>query len=774
MSNRNDYSAIGRKTAKVDAVAKVTGAARFATDIYMPGMLWAKVLRSPLPHARILSINTEKARSLPGVAAVLTAEDLPDARYGALVLDMGIFARGKVRYIGDAVAAVAAVDEATAVKAIALIEVEYQPLPAVFDPLEAIRPDAPVIHEELAGYTTLFERTQRAMQGNVNYQAEIICGDVEAGFAQSDAVFEETYVVQKQHPSYMEPNSTVALVDSDGRLVIYNSTQRPHINQSILSHLLGIPISHIRVVPCHVGGAFGGKNRTLSEPTAAALALKTRRPVRLTFSHEEEFASATTRHSGVIAMKTGVKKDGTLVASEIKMYYDCGAYAPTPNAVWLGAICSTGPYRIPNVKVEAFSVYTNKMMGGAFRGYGAPQVHFARESQMDAIAHGLNIDPIELRLKNCLVEGDRLHTGQALHSVRVKETLKRARDMAGWKTAKLAPNRALGVSSAIFTCGGFATSSIVRLNMDGTATVATGAMDMGQGLRTVVGQIAAEELGLSSDDVTVIIGDTDATPFDVGIFGDRGTHTAGYAVQLAAADARKQLLAAAADALGVDAANLELRDKTVVERSSPGRSLPYQQVLGGGQYKKGGPIIGKASINLTEQSFDPDVVKGAASKMFSTYTFATNIVEIEVDPQTGVVKVIKAIAVNDCGTVINPDGLVGQIVGGLATGLGYALYEDVIIKDGQVQTPSFLEYRLPTAADMPPIALDTVEEFDRRGPFGAKGVGNVSVINMAPAIANAVYHATGVRVISLPIMPNKIVAGLAANREASRAAPACV
>ena len=762
MGAANGYAVIGKKTPKSDAIAKVTGEARYATDVYLRNMLWARVLRSPLPHARIVRIDTARARALKGVHAVLTAADVPEARYGALVLDMGIFARGKVRYIGEAVAAVAAVDEETAARAVDLIEVEYEPLPAVFDPLEALRPDAPIVHEGLAGYATLFERTARAMRGNVNYQAEIACGDLEAGFAASDFVFEDTYQVQKQHPSYMEPNSTVADVDAEGRLVIYNTTQRPHINQAILASLLGVPIAKIRVMPCHVGGGFGGKNRTLTEPTAAALALKTRRPVRLTFSHEEEFTAATTRHSGVIRLKTGVTKDGTLVASHAELYYDCGAYAPTPNAVWLGAISSSGAYRIPNARVEAYSIYTNKMMSGAFRGYGAPQSNFARESQMDRIARELAIDPFELRLKNCLVEGDRLHSGQPLHSVQVRETLLKAREMVQWKGPRLAPNRALGVACGIFACGGFATSSIVKMNMDGTATVATGAMDMGQGLRTVMRQIAAEVLGLEPDDVTVVIGDTDLTPFDVGIFGDRGTHTAGQAVKLAAEDARDQIRAAAAVSMGVEPSRLALRDRKVVDTAAADRFLHLRDVLGGGQYKKGGPIIGKASINLTEQAFDPEIVRGAASKMFSTYTFATHVAEVEVDPRTGVVKVDRITAVHDCGTVINPDGLRGQIIGGMATGLGYALYEDVVVENGQVQNPSFLECRPPTAVDMPAFEFATVEGFDSKGPFGAKGVGNVSVINIAPAIANAVEHAVGARVTSLPVTPLKVLRALGA------------
>jgi carbon-monoxide dehydrogenase large subunit len=764
MSLQNEYAVVGRTTAKKEAKAKVTGGARFATDVYLRDMLWARVLRSPLAHARIVSIDVERARKLPGVEAVLTADDVPDARYGALVLDMGIFARGKVRYIGEAVAAVAAIDEETAAKAVSLIDVEYEPLPPVFDPLEAMRPDAPLLHEDLPAYKTLFERTARAMTGNVNYHAEIHSGNVDEGFAQADHVFEDTYEIQKQHPSYMEPNSTVAHVDEEGRLIIHNTTQRPHINQAILSSLLGLPISKIRVIPCHVGGGFGGKNRTLSEPTAAALALKTRRPVRYTFSHEEEFTSATTRHGGVVRMKTGVKNDGTLVATQVSLYYDCGAYAPTPNAVWLGAISSSGPYRIPNAKTEAFSIYTNKMMSGAFRGYGAPQTNFARESQMDRIAKHLGLDPIELRLKNCLLPGDSLHTGQPLHSVRIREALIKAREMSKWNEARPAQGRAMGIACGYFACGGFATSAIVKLHMDGTAFVATGAMDMGQGLRTVMAQIAAEELGMSADDLTVAIGDTDLTPFDVGIFGDRGTHTTGLAVQMAAADARNQLLAAAADAMGTKAANLDLRDRTVVDRAS-GRSLSFRDVLGGGQYKKGGPIIGKASINLSETPFDPAIVQGAASRMFSTYTFAVHVVEVDVDRATGEVTVPKVFAVHDCGTVINPDGLKGQIIGGLTTGLGYALYEDVIVDTdqvaGQVRTTSFLDCRMPTSVDMPQIEWAVVEEYDRKGPFGAKGVGNVSVINMAPAIANAVHTAVGARVKSLPITAAKVVDRLA-------------
>ncbi len=750
-----DYSVIGRRIPKIDALAKATGEAKFVPDMYLKGMLWAKVLRSSRSHALIRSINTTKAKSLRGVKAVMTADDVPDARYGTLVLDMGIFARRKVRYIGEAIAAVAAIDEDTASEALALIEVEYEDLPAVFDPLQAMLPEAPILHEGLKGYITHFPRTEKSMTGNVNYQAVIRQGDIERGFTLSDEIFEDTYTTQKVLPSFLEPNASVAAVDQEGRLIVYNTTQRPHVNQAILSYLLNVPISKIRVIPCHVGGGFGGKNRTLSEPTAAVLALKTRAPVRLVFSMEEEFTSATTRHPTVIQVKTGVKKDGTLLASEMNLIYDCGAYAATPNAVWLGAITASGPYRIPHFRLEAFSVYTNKVMSGAFRGYGTPQVTFARESQMDRIARELHIDPVEIRLKNCLKKGDSLVTGQPLVSVNIRDTILEAARRMDWGKPREGKHQALGISCGFCPCGGFATSSIVRMNQDGTAIVSTGAMDMGQGLKTVMAQIVAEELGLSPDDVTVINGDTDLSSFDVGIFGDRGTHTGGMAVKMAASDAKKQILQLASEQL--EAEDLEVKDKKVFVKGHPERFLHFKDVLGGSMYKKGGPVIGKASINPEAAEMDPRTIQGAASRFFSTYTFATNVVEIEIVPESGEISVLRAAGANDCGTVINPDGAEGQMDGGMAIGLGYGLSEEIQVKDGQVLNPGFLEYKIPTALDVPPFFRVIVENYDENGPFGAKGIGNSSVINMAPAIANAVYDAVGVRIRTLPITPEMIL-----------------
>jgi carbon-monoxide dehydrogenase large subunit len=371
---------------------------------------------------------------------------------------MGMFARGKVRYIGEPVAAVAAVDEDTAEEALDLIGVEYDELPAVFDPLEAVGPEAPLVHEASGRYVTLFERTAKSMTGNVNYHAAIARGDVAEGFARSDLVVEDSFRTPKQNPSHLEPNSTLASFDAEGRLLIQNTTQRPHVNQAILAALLEWPSSRIRVSPAYVGGGFGAKNRTLTEPIAAALAVATGLPVRLTLTREEELTASTTRHPAIVRLRTGALRDGTLVASEMELVFDCGAYAPTPNAVWLASSMATGPYRIPHTRLEAFSVYTNKMMSGAFRGYGGPQVAFAREVQLDRLADELDIDPVEIRLKNCLRSGDELHTGQKLSGVNLEGTLREAARQTGWPRGPPA-GRARGGAGADIPGGGGGTAT---------------------------------------------------------------------------------------------------------------------------------------------------------------------------------------------------------------------------------------------------------------------------------------------------------------------------
>jgi len=403
-------------------------------------------------------------------------------------------------------------------------------------------------------------------------------------------------------------------------------------------------------------------------------------------------------------------------------------------------------------------------MLGAFRGYGTPQVTFARESQLDSIAHELKIDPIEMRLKNCLQKGDSLPTGQRLVSVNIEDSIRQSAETIEWKKARKKKNRAFGVSCCFNPCGGFATSCIVRINMDGTVIVSSGGIDMGQGLKTVLAQIVAEELGVTVDDIIVISGDTDSTPYDVGVYGDRGTHTIGMAAKMAAADARTQLLHLAAEQMEADPEDLYLIDLKVFIRGFPGRSLPLKNLFDKKSvYKRGfsdiegKPIIGRASINPYTLPMDERIVEGAASRFFSTYTFASNVAEVEMDPDTGQLTVTRAVGVHDCGTVINPNATEGQIEGGMVIGLGYGLFEEMLIKNGLVLNPSFVDYMIPTAMDVPLLSVGTVDSYDENGPFGAKGVGNPSTSNMASAIANAIFAISGIRVKELPITPEKVL-----------------
>lgn len=763
------FSVVGKSVYRVDALPKVTGEAKYADDMVLPGMLYGKILRSIYPHARILNINTEKAQKLVGVKVCVTAKDIPDERHGTSIRDQGILARGKVRYVGEPVAAVAAIDEDMAQEALELIDIEYEELPAVFDPVEAMSPDAPIIHEDLASYKAFITRTEKSMTGNINFHSINNQGDINQGFRESEIIFDDIFQTPKVHQCYMEPHTALASFDSSSRVTVWTTTQRPHINQVNIAALLKLPMSKIRVIACHVGGAFGAKNRTLIEPICVALAQKSRKPVKLRFSREEEFTSATTRHSSRIRMKTGVKKDGTLVARQVELIYDCGAYAPTSNVLWLGMITAPGPYRIPHVTVEGFSVYTNKTISSAFRGFGTPQTAFAYESQMDIIANELKIDPVEIRLKNCLRQGDSVAIGQKLVSVNVDKTIREATERFKPKGGKKGVHihTGIGIATIIFSCGGFSSSCLVRLNQDGTVIVSSGGVDLGQGLKTVLSQIVAEELGVCLEDIEVVMGDTDSTPFDIGLFGDRGTHTIGLAAIQAAADVKKQLLKMASEYLEANQEDLEILQGKVFVKGAPERYVRLSELAGGlverGQRK--GPIIGKGSVYPDTPIVDVKKVKGSPGRLYPTFSFATNVVEVEVDSETGHVTVLKAIGAHDSGTIINPAGLEGQIMGGMTIGLGYALFEEMKIEKGIVLNPNFLEYKLPLATDIPEMEAFAVESYDESGAFGAKGVGNSSVLAMAPAIANAIFNAVGVRVKQLPITEEKILNALKSRKK---------
>jgi len=758
------FSVIGQSLTRLDVTDKVTGRAVYGTDLRFPDMLHAKVLWSDRPHARIVRIDTSRAKALPGVHAVVTAADAPTERYGVYLRDQLIFAREKVRHIGEPVAAVAAESEEIAARARDLIVVEYEDLPAVFDPLAAMKPDAPIIHPDLESYVSTYSAIH---YGNVCLYTRLSVGDLEAGFAAADHIFEDTFRTQAMHQAYIEPRAVVAGFDFSGKLTIWTSTQQVSTCQAELAAALGLPMTRVRVVAATLGGAFGGKLKTSIEPIVALLAMKTRRHVKLVLTREEEFIAGRPRPPYIITLKTGVKADGTITAKYIRIVADCGGYSDhTLGTVGLAVTFAQGPYHIPNAEVQGYCVYTNNPNFGCMRGYGVTQLTFATESQMDMIADRLGLDPVEFRRRNLAREGDIILSTQALRSVSIRETMEAALRASGWeeKRGKMGRYRGIGMANVILNMGLLASSAMVKLNEDGTANVLTGIVDLGTGSHTALAQIAAEELGLPPEAVTVAAVDSDSSPYDLGSIASRTVFDTGNAVRRAAADARRQLFAMAADWLDVPVEALAVGGGDIYVRDDPDRRVSIRGLCLLSFYVKGGPVIGQGSW-LGEPGFDPPVGEGYPQPPSKSFVFGTHVAEVEVDPETGQVKVERITAAHDVGRAINPLGVVGQIEGGVVQGVGYTLHEEMIIKDGRVQNPSFLDYRVPTILDAPAVQPVIVEVPDEAGPFGAKGLGEPPVIGPAAAIANAIYDAVGVRIQELPITPEKVLQALEALAE---------
>ncbi len=752
-----EYQYIGKSIQKVDSVQKALGTATYINDLSFPKMLWGGVLRSVYPHAKILNIDTSRAERLPGVKAVLCARDLPDCRHGVFIKDEVVFARTKVRFIGEPVAAVAAVDRETAEEALGLIDVEYEELPAVFDPIEAMQPGAPVLHEELDSYFSIFPAVR---EGNVCSKTTLIEGDISRGFQESDIIVEDHFRTQMQHQTYMEPTGAIALVDPSGKIVVYSSTQAIFVTQSRVSEALKIPMSKIRVIAPTVGGGFGGKIETNVQPVCVALALKTNRPVKIILSREEEFMVMHPRHPALLWGRLGLKKDGTFVAREMVNIYDTGAYSDDgPGVTGFGTLMSRGPYRIPHLKLEGYCVYTNKVRTGAFRGFGNPQSAFAAESLIDIAAKELRMDPLELRLKNALVPGDHSVGNQILHSVGIKECLEKASQAVGWKEKK-GKCRGKGIACVNHISGLYTVAALVRINEDGTISLQVGTMDVGQGADTIFVQIAAEVLEVPLDDINLITRDTDATPYSWATSASRLTYTGGNAVRLAAMDAKEQLLNLAAQQFESKKEDLAIQDKKVFVKGSPEIGLTYQQIAEISCWVKGGQIIGKSTYMVETPAFDRTGFIGFPFGTMSAYIFAAQAAEVEVDMETGKVKVIRCSAAHDVGHAIHPQNVEAQIEGGFVQGLGYALSEEMAFDGGKVINPSLAEYKILNARDVPPITPIIVEAHDETGPFGAKGLGEPGLVGVAPAIVNAIYDAIGVRIKELPVTPEKILNGV--------------
>jgi xanthine dehydrogenase molybdenum-binding subunit len=746
-------STIGKSFPKIDAPERVTGKAIYIQDLKLPRMLHAAILRADRVHAKILGIDTSAAEKLPGVRAIITAKDIDNVPFGH-GKDNTALKGDRVRCIRDEIAAVAAESEPIARRACSLIKVEYEDLPAVCSPDEALTPDAPTIHE--------------GKEGNIAFKYHYAHGDIEEGEKESDAIVEQSYQLPFIAHCCLGTSGIVASFDTRGYLTLYSVTQVPYLYRREMAAITGVPAEKIRVIQATIGGGFGSKlDHYPYEPIAVHLARKTGRPVKLVFDRKEEFVASPTRQPTTITVRAGAKRDGTFTFRDISFTHDNGGYtswgATTPFVMMQ---CFSSLYRVPHVRMTGRAVYTNNPYSGAFRGYGNPQATFAVESAIDLLAEKLKIDPLELRLKNAQEAGETTGQGMVLKTCGLKECLTRATDAAGWKekrgrveSGKPHIRRGIGMASMIHVGGGAkiylsdGCGSILKIDDFANATLISGSSEIGQGSETVLAQIVAQELGIALERIKVINNDTDIAPWDVGVHASRTAFIAGNSARLAAGKARTKLLAAAAEQLDADANELDLRGGKVV-RARDGEVLrDLGKVIRAMHFGKRGEVV------VTEHYYEPPSVmqdrefKGDVSP---TYAFATHVAEVEVDMETGVVKVVKLTAAHDVGRVINPLGAEGQIEGGVVQGLGYALSEELKIERGKVTNPSFREYMLMTAPEIPPVEVIFVETDDPEGPYGAKGLAESPIICTAPAVANAVRHATGGAMTRLPLSPERV------------------
>lgn len=759
-----EFSVIGKEIPRADAWLKATGKALYTDDIKLPGMLFGKLLRSPLPHAKIVHIDVSKARSLPGVKCVITGQDIPKVKYGNWRLfpatqDEYALAMDKVRFVGDEVAAVAAIDPDIAAEALQLIKVEYEELPAVFDIESALKEGAPVIHEE--------------SPNNISVTRKIEYGDVEAGFSQAYYIREDTFRVHAVSHAYLEPCSTVAQCDLDGRITIWTSTQTPYIIQCLLASTLGMRENDIRVIKPYVGGGFGGKMELRPwEICAAFMAKVTGRPIKFTLTREEELATGRRRHPMIIHSKVGFKKDGTIVAKDLNISLDGGGYnSMGPTATFLCGNFGAMLYRYPNYRFFGQHVYTNKPPAGAMRGFGAPQSLFATESQMNMAAEGLGIDPIELRIKNAMVEGDVIPDVATISSCGFIESLKEVARMSDWKRKRksLGPGEGIGVGCYSFISGGvfnwFNTqypfsAAEVRVFSDGTAHLLTMASDIGQGSDTALKQILAEELGLKMEDIRISAGDTAVTPqADLGTWGSRVTLMAGNAVIDAARKIKEKLFGAVSARFNLNVIyDMECKGGRVYAKGRPDRGMSFAEAVAMVQKaQRGEPLVARGYYTPRG--------KGLVTPAFS---FGAQVAHVAVDQETGKVEVKKIWTAHDCGTVINPMAAEGQLEGSIHMALGYVLSEQFAMDRGKTLNTTFLDYKIPAAMDMPQSESAIVDTYEPEGPMGAKEVGEGLVSPTAPAIAEAVYQATGYRCTDLPLTPEKVLKGMASKKRTKR------
>ena len=753
-----NYRIVGKSVPRVDGVEKVTGAARYAGDLVFPGMLHGKILRSPHPHARIVSINAEKALRLPGVRAVITGKDGPGTLFGFLpqTRDRLALPIDKVRYIGEEVAAVAADTPEIAAQAVELIEVHYKVLPAVFDPEESMTDGAPQIHNHV--------------KNNVSAETHMNFGNVEEGFAQSDLIREDTYKTQEILHGFIEPHAVVAQWGPGEKVTLWASKQSPYIVYRNLSRGLNLNPSQVRIIQPHVGGGFGGKHEPFGLDFAAVLlSRKTRRPVKIVLDQEEIFFSGQRRHAMIIHVKLGLKQDGTIMACQMKLIADGGAYASVGQlSIYLPGAFLPLPLRIPHVQYDAYRPYTNKPFAGALRGHCIPQMRFALEGLLDAMAEELGIDPLDLRLKNAVQSGETTVNGFKITSCGLTETIEKAAESAQWREKRGKHHRSgskvRGVGMATNSlCSGArlgghdASSAIIQIHEDGAASLLTGATDVGQGAMTVLCQILAEELGLDLKEVMTSPIDSEMTPLDPGTYGSRVTFCSGNAVIAACQDVKDQIFAAVAPKLGTAPESLEIGDHWVYVKDHPDQGMPWIKAVREAFYAKGQPVIGRGTATPGTEMANFITGEGNLS---AAYSFGTQIAEVEVDLETGQVRVLKFIVSHDCGYPINPALMDGQLPGSVVHGMAQVIGENITYLDGLPLTTALTEYGMPTAADAPAIETIHVNTNDEKGPYGAKESGEGSMISTLACVSNAIYDATGVRIKEIPVNPPALLRAL--------------
>jgi 4-hydroxybenzoyl-CoA reductase subunit alpha len=772
------FVTVGKSLPRVDAADKVTGRAKYTADLSFQNMLHGKILASPIAHGLIKSIDTSKAEGLAGVKLVLTAKDVPDITYGVNPprYDEHVLARDKVRHVGDEVAAVIAVDEDTAARALALIKVEYEELPAVFDPLAAIKEDAPQIHDRY--------------KNNINTRVDHHFGDVEQGFAEADNVREEKFVGNHVYQSPIEPHASVATWEDDGStLVLYASTQVPHYLQYMVARVLDMPLGRIRIIRPPVGGGFGGKLDTTSQDLVSAIASqRLGRPVKMVYTRKEMFLHGRGRHKQHMQFKIGMKKDGTLTAVQSRIYLDGGAYSSygVITAYYAGSMIPT-LYKFPNYKYEGFRIMTNKPACGAMRGHGAPQPRFAFESLLSMMADELGIDPIEIRLRNAMEPNWRTCNELDIHSCEFRQTLERVREKSGWKDkyAKLPPGKGIGIGCGGFVSGaGYAkyrgqvqlssektlepfvkkatfphSNAIVKISEDGTAAILLIlAAEIGQGALTVLSQMCAEALGISLSRVRIRSEDTDISPLDLGAYSSRTTLMGGNAVVRASQDVLKKLFGVVARIWDCDPQELEAANDQIRHIKDHAKVMEWAEAARR-YFNDNGPLVGtgwyKPPSGLGGE------YKGAAVGTSPAFSFSSSVCECRVDLETGKVKIERITDFHDCGTPINPQAVHGQVEGAVVMGSGEVLMEDVVYDDkGDLLNPNLHDYLLLTIMDVPEIFSGIVDSYEPEGPYGAKEVGEGATLPVLASVAHAIANATGVWIKELPITPEKILKAL--------------